>query len=85
MKYIEELMPGDFFEYNQEKYILTCDMRFNKKREQKLSIKLSSGMPRWMDSGLSVDCIQLYEIDSDKNIIAIKEYKDEFTENQNIH
>jgi len=85
MKYIEEIKPGDCFEYKNQKYILTSDSRNNKGQEESKAVSMQNGFTRWLNTGLSVHRVELYLIDDDKNIIPIKEYQDEFTENKNIH
>lgn len=86
MKYIEELNAGDCFQYQNQKFILTSDTRRSKDRYQAQAISLDNGFPRWMDTDVAVEKLELYIIDNDKNIIPIKEYKDEFIEeNKNVH
>lgn len=85
MKYIEEISPGDCFEYQNKKFILTSDIRNREYKQESQAIGLHDGFPRWMDTGLAVEKIELYLIDDDKNIVPIKEYKNEFAEDKNIY
>jgi hypothetical protein len=72
MKYIEEINCGDCFEYQNQYYVLTQDF---KKNGQKLCINLINGFGHWFKSDLIVDSIDLFRLDADNNVIAIKERK----------
>jgi hypothetical protein len=74
---IEELDNGDCFEFNNTKYVLTCDFKNNR---QRLAIDLSNGISRWLDTNLLVKKIALFYMNSENLIVAIKETKkDDFT------
>jgi len=70
MKYAEELNSGDCFVYENVKYLLTSDFRKNGSR---LAYSLSNGFPLWIQSNAIVENLQIYHLDKDNNIIAIKE------------
>jgi hypothetical protein len=85
MKYLEELSSGDSFLYNNNVYVITKDFRIKKDNTEFCCINMFDGFVKWIQSNTVVESIVLYYLDNDKNLIAIKEYKDEFTENKNIH
>lgn len=72
MNYIEELNPGDTFDYQSNKYILTTDF---KKNNSKLAINLASGFFRWFAASDIIDACQVYFIDAENNILPIKQDK----------
>ena len=71
-KYIEELNPGDSFTHLEEMYILSYNF---KKIGDRSAINLRNGESQWFISNQIIDVIQLYYLDRDNNIIAIKEVK----------
>ena len=71
-KYIEELNPGDSFTHLEEKYLLSYNFKKNGDRS---AINLRNGQSQWFISNQIIDVIQLYYLDKDNNIIAIKEVK----------
>jgi len=82
MKYIEEANIGDCFIYNDQYFIITTDF---KKSGDKLVICLSNGQLHWMNPSTMINIIDLFTIDKENNIIAIKERpKDAIDTNQNI-
>lgn len=84
MQYIEELSIGDCFEVNDKRYILCADY---KKNGDRLSICLSDGNSHWMSSNTMVDIIDIFTLDDNNNIIAIKKrekYGDSISQNTNI-
>ncbi len=74
MKYIEELIAGDSFIYNNKYYILTSDFKGN---GQKLAYSLDEGFAKWFDATNIVEKISLYTLDNQNNILPIKEQKKE--------
>lgn len=72
MKYLEELSGGDCFEYNKHQFIVSQDFKPNGYR---LCLGLKNGFPKWLDPSLMVNQIDLFTIDKDNNIVAIKERK----------
>ena len=70
MKYIEELVPGNCFIYNNNYYVLTIDFRSNNK---KLCYNLQNGSPIWLSEDTIIDNIQIYTMDDKNNITPIKE------------
>jgi hypothetical protein len=70
MKYIEELKPGDTFEYNNSMFILTIDFRKNGSR---LAIDLNNGQPKWLDPDCITNPDPIYKLDSSNNILPIKQ------------
>lgn len=72
MKYIEEISIGDCFILDNSKYILTTDF---KKSGQRMSVNLLDGTIKWIDQSAVVEQIDIFTVDKDTNIIAIKERK----------
>lgn len=68
MNYIEELIPGNIFDYQNNKFILTTDF---KKNNSKLAINLINGSPKWFNSSDIISRTQVYYLDSDNNIIPL--------------
>lgn len=88
MKYIEEIVPGDLFEINGQKYVLSADYRKTKNSIKKMAISIDSGMSNWFDSNTIVNIVDLYFRDKEGHILLLKEHKDEhgiYKENKNIH
>lgn len=79
MKMIEELSPGDSFEYREKIFVLTCDFKNN---GDKLVYSLEDGKPLWINSSQIVDHVPIYKLDADNNVISIKNTTDQ---NKNIH
>lgn len=72
MKYLEELEIGCCFEINHSYYITTSDF---KKDGQKFCIDLKTGYGRWFKPNETVVSIDIFTLDKDSNILAIKERK----------
>lgn len=70
MKYIEELNSGDCFYIQPKYFIVTMDF---KKSGQRLCVNLKDGSNIWMDSAESVENIDIFSLDKDNNMIAMKE------------
>jgi hypothetical protein len=70
MQYIEELKPGDCFLKDENFFILTNDF---KKNGDKFCIDLKTGHNRWVNRNEIVNTIDIFTIDKDNNIIAIRE------------
>lgn len=87
MKYLEELTPGSFFSYNNEKFLLTSDFRSNKDQKKFNCINISNGSNRWIEDNTTVEVIYLYYQDEEKNLVLLKEYEhnEDFEKNKNIH
>lgn len=86
MKYLEELIPSNVFSYQDKIFIVTIDFKFKQDKRYLYCICLSTGSGSWLEDSLCVDDTELYTIDKDKNIVAIKPhlgYNDD-TKNQNI-
>lgn len=84
MKYLEELDHGSCFLFEDQKFILTKDFRTRNKNTEFFCINIVDGFVKWIPANQIVKIVDLYYIDDEKNLIAIKEYKDEFSKNQNI-
>jgi hypothetical protein len=69
MKYLEELSPGDCFEFQNNNYVVLLDY---KKSGQRCCAMLSNGSTRWLNPDAIVDISPIYTIDKDNNIIPIK-------------
>lgn len=74
MKYIEEISSGDCFEHNGKFYLLTQDF---KKNGDRMCISLEDGFPSWLSQSTIINRVDLFTMDKDNNIIAIKERKKE--------
>lgn len=72
MHYLEELQTGDCFLKDNNFFILTNDF---KKDGRRFCIELKTGNSRWIKSNEIVDNIDIFTIDKDNNIIAIRERK----------
>lgn len=81
--YLESLENGDAFKLDNNFYIVSCDF---KKDGSRLCLCPKTGNMRWYPSNTIVDSAQLYILDKDNNIIALKEIKkqNDPTKNQNI-
>lgn len=72
MKYIEELEAGDCFISDNKFYLLTCD---HKASGSRLCFCLSNGLPQWFEPSTIVSENPVYSLDSNNNIVPIKESK----------
>lgn len=70
MKYLEELSSGECFVWNKKYFVLTIDF---KKNGDRLAICLSDGSSKWIKSNEIIDRIDIFTLDKDNNIMAIKE------------
>lgn len=69
MNYIEELEGGSTFSYDNKLFLLTSDF---KKDGSRMSIDMANGFPLWLKSQTIVESTPLFKLDSENNIIAIK-------------
>ncbi len=76
MKYIEELKSGDCFLYENQYFLLTSDF---KRDGKKLCYSLKDGFPKWFENNCIITHEQVYSLDKDNNVVAIKP-----TENNNV-
>jgi len=82
MKYLEEISSGDCFGLSGKYFILTTDF---KKNGDRLAVCLSDGSSKWIKSNDMIDSIDVFTLDKDNNIIAMKErIKDAANSNKNI-
>lgn len=70
MKYLEELNNGECFEFKDNYFIITHDFKKNGSRN---CIKLDDGSNKWLKSDTIVKVTDIFTMDKDNNIIAIKE------------
>jgi hypothetical protein len=70
MKYLEEIVIGDCFILDKKYYILTSDF---KKDGKKYCINLKTGFGVWISPDSTVESVDIFTLDKDSNIIAIKE------------
>ena len=70
MYYLEQLKFGDCFEYKNEKFILTQDFDNNNKYK---CVCLKGGNVRWFESNSMINQIEIYTLDNENNICAIKQ------------
>jgi hypothetical protein len=71
-KYIEELNSGECFKFQDQYWICGSDF---KKDGSRSVLSLITGFCRWFGSDEIVTPVQVYTMDKDNNIIAIKETK----------
>lgn len=76
MNYVEELKPGDVFEYNSKTYLLTIDF---KKDNSRLCFNMIDGSPKWLDPSSITEKINIYKLDNTNTIIPIKEHAKDVT------
>jgi hypothetical protein len=69
MKYVEELVAGDCFSYQNQVFLLTSDFKSNGDR---LCYSLLTGFPNWLSSQAIVESCPIYILDQDNNTIPIK-------------
>jgi hypothetical protein len=81
--YLEELDSGDCFTYNDLVYVVSKDFKSNGNRS---CLSLVDGSSRWLEPNTMIDKTQIFTMDKDSNIIAIKESKkaDVSNQSQNI-
>jgi ACT domain-containing protein len=72
MNYIEELSRGDTFKYEDKIFVLTTDF---KKNNSRLAICLADGSQRWLESSSIISKVSVYILDTDNNIVPIKQDK----------
>jgi hypothetical protein len=72
MKYLEELLIGDCYQHKGCQYVVTTDYKQNGSR---LCVSLLDGTTKWMLPDLIIEQIDLFTVDKDSNIVAIKERK----------
>jgi len=70
MKYLEEISTGECFTLAGKYFILTADFKRN---GDKLAVCLSDGLSKWVKSNDMIDPIDIFTLDKDNNIIAMKE------------
>lgn len=75
MKYLEELKPGQLFSYKDNRFILTSDFNRSNKR---LCISLTNGFANWLLDNTLVELLDLYYRDQEGNLVAVKEYQNEY-------
>lgn len=80
MKYLEELSVGESFTYNDITFILTTDFRNNGDRR---CINLSDGSCKWINNQQIVNSQQIYILDENSNIIALKPTNKEYDQKDN--
>jgi hypothetical protein len=82
MKYVEEIQYGDCFNHENKYFILTTDF---KKNGDRLAVCLSDGTSKWIQSNAIIETIDIFTLDKDNNIIAMKEReKNAATTNTNV-
>jgi len=70
--YLEDLNIGDSFLIDEYVYIVSCDF---KKEGSRLCLCVNTGNTRWYPGNTIVKKTQLFILDKDNNIIAIRESK----------
>lgn len=72
---LEDITAGDAFYFNKECYIATCDFKTGKVNDLKKCISLKNGFSKWIDISTLIEIVPLYTIDTEGNIVPIKETK----------
>lgn len=81
MKYLEELKSGDFFEFGQDRFILTADFtQYKNQPTKRKCINISNGFIHWLLDDSIVNKLDLYLRDDNGHIIALKETKNEYSD-----
>lgn len=70
MKYLEEISTGECFTLAGKYFILTADFKRN---GDKLAVCLSDGLSKWVKSNDMINSVDIFTLDKDNNIIAMKE------------
>jgi len=73
INYIEEINPGDAFEYDGQYYIVTSDFT----KDSRICYSLSTGFVRHFKNATIINKAKLLTIDPENNIVPIKEDKNE--------
>lgn len=76
MKYLEEIFAGECFAFMGKNFILTIDF---KKNGDRLAICLSNGLPQWIKANDIIEEVDIFTLDKENNIVAIKERKKNVT------
>lgn len=84
MKYLEELSPGCFFDFKADKFILSSDYKTSGQDKKYKCVSVINGFIRWFKGSEVVERLDLYYQDEDKNLVLVKEHKNEYSENTNI-
>ena len=69
MEFLESLANGTCINVSGQYYVLTQDRKHNGYR---LCISLKDGSQRWFDPSKLVEIIDIFTLDKDSNILAIK-------------
>jgi hypothetical protein len=69
-KFLEELNGGDTFQLNDVYFVLSMDY---KKNGDRMCLSLKSGSSQWFTSNTIVHSTPIYTMDTENNLIAIKE------------
>lgn len=81
MKYLEELKSGDIFTFNSSRFILTTDYKLSSDSAKKrMCIQIENGNINWLKDDTIVSGLDLYYRDSEGNILALKEIKNEYSD-----
>jgi hypothetical protein len=84
MKYLEELVFGDFFTYQANQFLLTCDFKLKSQAKYHLVISISDGLSKWFKADTIVEQLDLYYYNEEKHMVALKESHSDIDKNQNI-
>lgn len=83
IKFLEELKGGDVFVIGNNYFALSMDY---KKNGDRMSLCLRSGQFQWLAGNTMVDKVPIYTMDTENNLIAIKETaKNDNSQNQNFY
>lgn len=73
MKFLEELTGGDCFKLDDLYFLLTRDYKSGKDIDSRNCISIKDGSPRWIKTNTMVELVPIFTLDSNSNIIPIKE------------
>lgn len=73
MKFLEEIMPGDAFKFNEKYFLATSDYKKGNPYNYKLCYNMTNGFVQWIQENTLVETLPLFTVDSSGNIVPIKE------------
>lgn len=81
MKYLEEIKSGDLFLYNNNRFIITTDYKKSSNHSiKRMCVSIENGSIHWINDDAIVGGLDLYYRDNDGNILALKEIKNEYSD-----
>ena len=72
MKYLKELGGGETFKLDNDIWLVTNDFKAS---GQRLCYNVQNGFARWIKPDNLIEILPLYTLDSDNNVIPIRQYE----------